>query len=441
MKNFRTITATISFSIALTVAAEARSETLACRTLRGPCQFLDTVAVLFPGGAPTLVANFGFVFADDTNQWRFACEASLDGLVARARMAPSGAIFLTGARGLIRYQPRCTSTSFGAIAGASALDVAIDGQDERRLWLLGEAPRAVYRSSDGGAHFTTSFTFAPGDSPFRLLPAPSRPDSLYAAGERADGRFLLLRSDDGGASFASAGDAAPEGVPLDLYVHPSRPEELFLAVRAPDGADALWRSDDAGNRWARALALPPPAIFAAFSFGPSGDTVFVGARQPFADPAAPAAELYVSRDGGRSFSPAAISGPRGPRYRCLAHHGGLLYACAGGTPNGDDFLLGVSRDEGRTWTPLLAAEGLAGPEPCRAAACAETSRWLCDTYGLCGRDGGVGDAATSVNSNGGCACGVSRRSQPPAYFVFVLVLVLGLYSAAAGRRPASRSSA
>jgi hypothetical protein len=157
--------------------------------------------------------------------------------------------------------------------------------------------------------------------------------------------------------------------------------------------------------------------------------------------AAPAAELYVSRDGGRSFSPAAISGPRGPRYRCLAHHGGLLYACAGGTPNGDDFLLGVSRDEGRTWTPLLAVEGLAGPEPCRAAACR-------------------GDLALAVRhlrvvraGRWGRRCRDLRQLQRrlrlwgvPALtasglFRIRLVLVLGLYSAAAGRRPASRSSA
>jgi hypothetical protein len=214
-------------------------------------------------------------------------------------------------------------------------------------------------------------------------------------------------------------------LPLDLAgIHPALPEVLFLAVRAPDAADALWRSGDGGRTWARVLLLPATEIYAAFSFGASGDTVLVGARQPFSDPGAPPARLYRSRDGGRTFAPGLASGPRGPRFRCLAQRAGVLYACGGGTPNGDDFLLGSSADEGRTWTTLLTAEALAGPEPCRQAACAETSRWLCDTYGYCGHDGGAPDAAARGPGAAGCACGVaSGQPGAPALLAFLVLLI------------------
>ena len=59
------------------------------------------------------------------------------------------------------------------------------------------------------------------------------------------------------------------------------------------------------------------------------------------------ARLLVSRDGGDSWEPPIPSPRNGPRFRCLAVRGDRLYACAGGLPNGDDFLLGYSTDGGR----------------------------------------------------------------------------------------------
>jgi hypothetical protein len=420
MKSFATFLATTAFAILSSRAPEARGETLACRTLRGPCQFLDTIAVLLPPGSPVLVANFGLVTGDPAGPLRFACEASLGGLAARARLAPSGDIYLGGDRGLARYQPGCGTTDpLGAIPGEAILDLAITAQ---HFWVLGSTPRALHHSSDGGAHFVSRWTFGAGENVFKLMPAPSRPDTLYAAGERADGRFLLLRSDDAGASFqALPPEASPAGIALDVPgIHPAAPEVLFLALRGPDEADALWRSENGGRSWAKVLPLPGAELFAAFTFGASGDAVFVASRQAFDDPAAPPAHLHVSRDGGRTFAPALPSPAGGPRYRCLGYRDGRLYACGGGTPNGDRFLLGSSIDEGRTWTTVMTAEALAGPEPCREAACVETTRWLCDTYGYCGPerpDAAVTDGPTRAPAS---SCAVGSKGSPGLLLVAAL---------------------
>jgi photosystem II stability/assembly factor-like uncharacterized protein len=433
MKIFATITMTVLFILG--TGEQARADVLACRTLRGPCQFLDSLAVLFPSGSPVLVANFGLVSADPMGQLRFACEASLGGLVARARLAPPGDILVAGDRGLARYRPGCgTPAAFGSIPGQAILDLAIDQQ---HLWALGASPRAVHHSSDGGARFEARWTFDAGENIFRLVPT-ARPDTLYAAGERtSDGRFLLLRSDDAGETFqALPAEASPPGVSLDLPgVHPTTPEVLFLALRGSDETDALWRSEDGGRHWAKVLGFPRLELFAAFTFGATGDTVFVASRQPFDDPAAPPAHLYVSHDGGRTFAPGLASPAAGPRYRCLGFRAGVLYACGGGTPNGDSFLLGSSTDEGRTWTALMTAEALAGPEPCREAACAETSRWLCDTYGYCGRDGGPGAAPDGgVARAPGASCGVAGRSRPGSLLLLVFLVTRR-------RRPSGRRRA
>jgi uncharacterized protein (TIGR03382 family) len=51
----------------------------------------------------------------------------------------------------------------------------------------------------------------------------------------------------------------------------------------------------------------------------------------------------------------------------------------------------------------MTAEALAGPEPCREAACGDTTRWLCDTYGYCGQDGGADAAPKPAAAGHGCA--------------------------------------
>ena len=376
---------------------------------------------MFPGGAPVLVANFGLVSADAAGRWHFACEAGLGALAARARESPTGAIFAAGDEGLVRFQPACGTVPLGAVPGQAIFDVVFDAGDGSRLRVLGASPRSLYQSTDGGAHFLPLARF--DAEVLQLAAAPSRPDTVYAAGEHDDGRFLLLRSDDGGRTFtALPEDASPAGLPLALAgIHPADPEVLFLIVRDGAGQDTLWRSSDGGRAWAPALSLPALELLAGFTFGATGDTVFVASRQQFADPAAPPAHLHVSRDGGRTFAAGLPTSPRGPRYRCLGYHDGVLYACAGGAPYDDDFLLGSSRDEGRTWTPLLTTATLAGPEPCLAATCSPTSQWLCDTYGLCGRDAGVNDAATTtppaMPGSCGCRVGGPQAAGPALAFL------------------------
>ena len=61
-------------------------------------------------------------------------------------------------------------------------------------------------------------------------------------------------------------------------------------------------------------------------------------------------------------------------------------ACAGDPQ--DSFLLGVSRDEGKTWTPAVTLRDVVGAKPCgdgaQASGCARTLVWLCENYGVCG---------------------------------------------------------
>jgi hypothetical protein len=408
----------------MAMATPARAQPLQCRSLRGPCTFLDTLDVLLgPGEAPpVLVANFGLVAADGSGGLRFACEPGLGALAARARIAPGGEIFVGGDGGLLRYQPACGSrVAGGALVGQAVLDAAFDPQRPARIWALGLAPRAVYISTDGGARFGRGWEFAGGEGVLRLRPAPSRPDTLYGAGDAPRGAGLLIaRSDDGGATFARVSGTPPPGLPLDLLgVDPADPEVLLVALRSDDGADGVWRSSDGGRSWTRSLTLPAGEVLGGFTFTGRRGEVLVAGRAQLYDPALAPAHLFASDDGGVTFGPGLASGASGPRYRCLGYRGGQLYACGGGAVNDDAFLLGSSSDGGKSWTSLMTTQGLRGPEPCLGAACAATGAWLCDTYGLC--EGG-GDPGTPPARAGGCQCAAGGGGQTAMGWLLALVV-------------------
>ena len=93
------------------------------------------------------------------------------------------------------------------------------------------------------------------------------------------------------------------------------------------------------------------------------------------------------------------SGDRGPRYTCLVASGDTLYACAPGELVGDAFMVGVSRDQGRTWSPTVRLADLGSARSCVKAQCLRTEQWLCESYQQCaprapgcGPDAGPGRA-------------------------------------------------
>jgi len=104
----------------------------------------------------------------------------------------------------------------------------------------------------------------------------------------------------------------------------------------------------------------------------------------------PPASLYISHDGGVTWE-RRTSPSTGPRYRCIAYRDNRLYACAGEQLSGDQFLLGSSSDEGKSWTPIVRLTDVTGPTACAAAKCMGTVDFLRSFSS--GADGGAPDAA------------------------------------------------
>jgi hypothetical protein len=430
----------------LPASAHAREVFCASRH-EGPCKLPEAWDVLLGGDAPAVVMNFGLLVpAEAPGKLALVCEEAFGARVPQRILHDPRDQFFVPALGGVHRGDRL-GCAWPLVSGipttTQAHDVVIDpAVPTRRLALVQSVSmpylRTLYVSEDDGGTFTIKHTFSADQRWSQMAAAPGTPGRLYVAGFGAANLFALARSDDGGATFATT-DPVPmlaernRGT-LMLGVSPLDGNRVFFARDRPDFGDDVWVSTDAGQSARRVLALPGGEIVQGFTFG-DGNTVFVAGRVLLAGSPGASANLYVSRDGGDTWLPALSSGPTGPRYRCLRFAAGKLFACGAGETGMDDFLVGSSSDEGRTWTPVYRLSDLLGPRACSTPLCRDTVAWLCETYGICGTDGlpveagpdgGVEDAGRDATTDaspgvggGGCGCRVGdpRGGRTGVFFV------------------------
>jgi MYXO-CTERM domain-containing protein len=125
--------------------------------------------------------------------------------------------------------------------------------------------------------------------------------------------------------------------------------------------------------------------------------------------------LYRSTDGGESF----VRMPSTLSIRAMAERSGTIYAAADYFADG--FALGVSRDDGLTFQPLMTLDQVAGTRTCGnlPSTCAPTCDMLVALNvfkaSTCrgapgGADGGAGGVPRAAAA--GCGCGVGAAATP-----------------------------
>ncbi len=432
------------------------------------------------GFAPVLMTNFGFLFDDPSlapavvdagadggasrKKYGLVCEESFGGKVPeRFVRHPDGRLLLATFDGV--YAGAADGCGFQRASGTTAFQsvpaLAVDLGNPQRVWALTRTPPALHQSLDGGRSFMLATALPPELRPERLYAvtrgaAGATSTRLYIGAYTTEDPLVVGVSDDGGATitYQHLGKEAfvrPNAVVQLDGPAPDAPNTLFAASGVPDGPDEIWRSTDGGERFVRVLTLGGTEVRAGLAFGSGAraGTVYVAGRELFPSRDAPAAHLYVSRDGGTSFGPGLAVPPGGPTFRCLEAAEDRLYACGGGV--GDTFLFGVSDDEGQSWTATATITDIAGPRACTSGRCLATATWLCDAYGVCSddlpkRDAQPADVAdvdagTSpqgmTSDDGGCGCrigGAAGREARPLAPGLGLALLLGLVRAGSSFR-------
>lgn len=205
---------------------------------------------------------------------------------------------------------------------------------------------------DGGAAFYADFTGSFTDIEVKAVdvdPAAGAPDLYalrfaptglqapaigYAVGE-SGGRGIILKTFDGGASWALTPRLPPADSCFDVFVEDAN--TLFV-LGERNGNGAIFRSFDGGLNWDDLGAVLPPASRSLASLGQQ--RMAVGGRSG----------LFVSRDGGQTFEPAATALPPG---RVIPFEG--IDSVPG---SGEAFAVGAggvilwTKDSGDSWTPF-----------------------------------------------------------------------------------------
>jgi len=250
-----------------------------------------------------------------------------------------------------------TTWSAIPVPGAEKMDfrdIEAFGPDEAVVMGI-DRPARIFRTADGGRTWIKTYE---DDSPGIFLDGLAffdRKNGL-AFGDPMDGRFFFIVTTDGGASWtplpfesrpaAHDGEAAFAASGTSAAVLGS--DRVWLATGG--SVSRVWRSKDRGLHW---QAVPSGLLEGRASAGgfsvaffdrTSGITVGGDYR---AEPAAEGNAAY-SLDGGVTWSPVGTGRPGGFREAVAFVPGTRPPAAVTVGPSGSD----LSRDLGRTWTPI-----------------------------------------------------------------------------------------
>ncbi|MGH9416020.1 MAG: WD40/YVTN/BNR-like repeat-containing protein [Terriglobales bacterium] len=210
--------------------------------------------------------------------------------------------------------------------------------------------RGVFKSTDGGAHWSRVLFVDDHTGCIGISMAPSQPDVLYAAMWQAQ-RFPwalssggpgsgLYKSTDGGVHWSnlSHNPGMPAGVlgRMGVSVSPANPSVVYAMIQAKQGG--VFRSEDAGATWTRVnrdQALRQRAFYYM--------SIYADPKDPNTAYTPEVDALWVTHDGGKTF--AQLHTPHGDNH--------IVWINPDDTQNleeGNDGGATVSTDGGRTWT-------------------------------------------------------------------------------------------
>lgn len=210
----------------------------------------------------------------------------------------SGSVVLAGSiAGILRSQDRGDSWTPSRAGLRSSLinALALDPQDPSTVWAgglgLDGENSGLFRSTDGGLSWSLGSGPATWLSGGALLVDPEHPSTLYAGGSD------VYRSDDGGAHWTTA--AVPGNGITALALDPGSPDRVWAASHA-----GLFRSDDGAQSFTTASAVAQEVYSILFD-ARRPSTIYAGSYYdiepgyygyPFGG------SLFVSRDGGANWT-------------------------------------------------------------------------------------------------------------------------------------------
>lgn len=458
-------TARATFALAVTIASFSSS------IARANGRYPAANQLLVDPGDPTHIvvrATYGLLQSMDSGgAWVWDCEKAIgfngayDPPVA---VTADGSIFVGTFTGLSATHDRACDWAFtGApLDGKYVIDVSTDKAAPHTILALstnGSTPAdagadaaetfltIVAESKDDGRTWAAIGTSIPDDFVAETIDsAESDPKRLYVTGTVGQPHVgYLERSDDRGATWTR--------LPIDLHggdapylaaIDPNDPDRLYVRIDAA-GTDPLLMSTDGGHTFTLIFTSKSPLL--GFALSPDGSSIAVGSATD---------GILVAPSGAATgatpaFAPASTVGAA-----CLTWTSAGLYACGREYPDG--FTVGVSTDQGKTFTDL---DHLSDLEPLACPADSGTGNICPDEWpdaqatigqeieagvvetsvGDAGSDASTDSAGSGGNgASGGCVVGADRDDRSDDARISSLLGAIATIAFVRRKKPLSRST-
>lgn len=243
-------------------------------------------------------------------------------------------------------------TSPGGYSGLGRLNcVRLDPVNPFLLW-VGSASGGLWKSTDGGAVWTTTTDELPSLGVTDIAIDPTNGTTIYIAtgdGDAGDTYSVgVLKSTDGGDTWNTTGlnwSTAQTRRITRLLMHPDNPAVLFAA------GSGIYRSTDAGASWIQVSAN----VYRDMEFKPGApDTMYASGNS---------AAVVRSTDGGITWSASStgISGAIGRiALGVSAANPEVVYALAANNSNSGFAGFFRSTNSGASWTLMSNAPNILG---------------------------------------------------------------------------------
>lgn len=203
----------------------------------------------------------------------------------------------------------------GPFRGGRVLTVAGISGDPQSYY-FGAASGGVWKSADGGAHWSPIFDHENIASIGSIAVAPSDPNVVYVGtgegclrGNISYGNGVY-RSNDGGKTWKNLGLGDSRHIPKVL-VDPRNPDVVLVAAMghafAPSAERGVFRTSDGGKTWNKVLYVDDRTGATDLSFAPTNANIVFAAmyqvqREPWTfTSGGPGSGLYRSTDGGATW--------------------------------------------------------------------------------------------------------------------------------------------
>ena len=186
-----------------------------------------------------------------------------------------------------------------------------------RIYYVGAASGGIYKTTDGGVHWSEIFDDQPVQSIGSLAVAESDPNIVWAG--TGEGKIRshisvgqgVYKSTDAGATWKLMGLEKTGRIPRTI-VHPSNPDIVYVCALGHSYGDqperGVYRTTDGGLTWTRTLFVDEKTGCSDLAIDPSNPrTLFAGMWQFEIHTwgrrsGGPGSGLFVSRDGGASWT-------------------------------------------------------------------------------------------------------------------------------------------